>query len=398
MTIKTDNMYNFDKFVDRRGTGAFKYERMDRVFGRKDIQPLWVADMEFETPDFIVEALRKRLGHPVFGYPITPDEFAPAIVKWEKDRHGWDIREEWIDFVPGIVKGIGMAVRAMLEPGEKVVIQPPVYHPFRLVPQACGHEVVFNPLIRQTDGSYVMDLEGLDGILSGDGSCKMLILCNPHNPAGIVWSKDTLASLAAICKRHGVLVISDEIHCDMALFGHRHIPFASVNEEACQNSITFAAPSKTFNVAGIVSSHAIVPNKELRSRFFDWMEACELNAPDIFAPMATIAAFTKGEPWRQELVKYLENNVLAVEDFCRTRLPEIKPLRPQASFLVWLDCRGLGLSQKDLVHLFVDKAGIGLNDGSVFGKEGIGYMRLNIGAPKAFVLEALEKLEKAVRE
>ena len=390
-------MYNFDKPVDRRGTGAYKYERMDRVFGRKDLQPMWVADMEFETPDFIIDALRKRLEHPVFGYPITPDDFATTIVKWEKDRHGWDIREEWINFVPGIVKGIGMAVRAMLEPGDKVVIQPPVYHPFRLVPQDCGHEVVFNPLIKQADGTYSMDLEGLDRILEQDKRCKMLVLCNPHNPAGIVWDKETLAKLADICFRHGVLVISDEIHCDMALFGHKHIPFASVSKEAEQNCITFAAPSKTFNIAGIVSSHAIVPNKEIRERFFGWMEACELNAPDIFAPMSTIAAFTKGEPWRQELVKYLENNVLAVEEFCRERLPQIKPLRPQASFLVWLDCSGLGLSQNDLVRLFVEKAHLGLNDGEMFGKEGVGYMRFNIGAPKAFVIEALDKLEKAIQ-
>ncbi|MBQ9184891.1 MAG: PatB family C-S lyase [Bacteroidales bacterium] len=389
-------MYNFDKPVDRRGTGAYKYERMDRVFGRKDLQPMWVADMEFETPDFIVDALRKRLEHHIFGYPITPDDFAPAIKKWEKDRHGWEIEEEWIDFVPGIVKGIGMAVRAMLKPGEKVVIQPPVYHPFRLVPQDCGYEVVFNPMLQNEDGSYRMDLEGLDKLLENDKLCKMLILCNPHNPAGIVWDRETLKALALICHKHGVLVISDEIHCDMALFGHKHIPFASVCKEAEQGSITFAAPSKTFNIAGIVSSHAIVPNKDIRDKFFGWMEACEMNDPGIFPPIATIAAFTKGESWRQELIKYLENNVLAVEEFCRERLPEIKPLRPQASFLIWLDCRGLGLSHKELVNLFVEEARLGLNDGAMFGKEGTGYMRFNIGASRTFVLEALEKLEKAV--
>lgn len=389
-------MYDFDKFVDRRGTGAYKYERMDRIFGRKDLQPMWVADMEFETPDFIIDALRARLEHPVLGYPITPDDFAPTIKKWEYEHHGWQIEEEWIDFVPGIVKGIGMAVRSMIGPDDKVVIQPPVYHPFRLVPQACGHEVALNPLIKLHDGSYKMDLEGLDTLLANDSRCKMLILCNPHNPAGIVWDIQTLKALADICFRHKVIVISDEIHCDMALFGHRHVPFASVSGQAAQNSITFAAPSKTFNVAGIVSSHAIVPNKELRERFFGWMESCEMNDPGIFPPIATIAAFTRGEEWRKALIKYLEGNVLAVEDFCRTRLPEIKPLRPQASFLVWMDCHGLFLKHEELVRLFVDEAKLALNDGAMFGKEGEGYMRFNIGAPRQSVTEALEKLESAV--
>ena len=207
----------------------------------------------------------------------------------------------------------------------------------------------------------------------------------------------TLERLAAICHKYGTIVISDEIHCDMALFGHKHIPFASVSKEAAEISVTFAAPSKTFNVAGIVSSHAIVPDKALRERFFGWMEACELNDHDIFAPITTIAAFTKGEAWRKELVKYLEGNVLAVEEFCKTRLPQIKPLRPQASFLIWLDCRGLGLSQEELTDLFIDKAHLALNDGAMFGKEGTGFMRFNIGAPRSFVIEALEKLEKAVK-
>ena len=389
-------MYSFDKFVDRRASGAYKYDRLDRYFGRTDLQPMWVADMEFETPDFITDALKERLEHPVFGYTVTPDAFADSIKKWEKDRHGWDIQADWICYIPGIVKGIGMAVRALLEKDDKVIIQPPVYHPFRLVPQACGFEVVYNPLLPAANGIYKMDLEGLEAIVKADPKCKLLILCNPHNPAGIVWDKTTLLQLAGICSKYGVTVISDEIHCDMALFGHKHIPFASVSEEAAKISITFAAPSKTFNVAGIVSSHAIVPDKALREKFFGWMEACELNEHDIFAPITTIAAFTKGEPWRKELVKYLEGNVLAVEEFCEKRLPEVKPVRPQASFLVWLDCRSLGLNQNNLNRLFTEEAHLALNDGQMFGKEGIGYMRFNIGAPRSFVLEALEKLEKAV--
>ncbi len=390
-------MYNFDKIVDRRGTNAFKYKRLDKFFGRSDLMPMWVADMEFEAPDFVVDALKKRLEHPIFGYTADPDEYRPSIVKWEKDRHGWEIKEDWIAYIPGIVKGIGMALRALVRQGEKVVIQPPVYHPFRLVPQACGIEVVYNPLIECPDGSHKMDLEGLRELLSRDKSIKLLILCNPHNPAGIVWDAETLKTLAAICKEAGVTVISDEIHCDIALFGNKHIPFASVSPEAEQNSITFAAPSKTFNVAGIVSSHAIVPNKELRERFFGWVEACEMSDPDIFAPITTIACFSdKGNAWRKEMISYLEGNILATEEFCRERLPEIKPVRPQASFLIWLDCRALGLSQKDLVKLFIDEAGLALNNGEDFGIGGSGFMRFNIGCPRCLVIKALEKLEEAV--
>lgn len=389
-------MYDFDKIIDRRGTGSFKYDRLDRFFGSKDLIPMWVADMEFASPDFIIDAIRKRLEHPVLGYTITHPEHAPAICSWELGHHGWKIEEDWITFVPGIVKGIGMAIRALLKEGDKVVIQPPVYHPFRLVPEACGIGVAYNPLIELPEGGYKMDLVHLDALLEKDKSCKLLILCNPHNPAGIVWGKDTLVQLASICRRHGVTVISDEIHCDLALFGHRHVPFACVSDEAASISITFAAPSKTFNVAGMVSSFAVVPDKTLREKFYGWMEAAELNEPDIFAQIVAVAAYTQGEPWRKELISYLEGNVLAVEDFCREHLPGIKPLRPQASFLVWLDCRRLGLSHHELIDLFVKKAGLALNDGATFGKEGSGFMRLNIGCPRKSLLEALGKLEKAL--
>ena len=391
-------MYDFDKKIDRHGTGSFKYERLERFFGRPDLLPMWVADMEFATPDFIIDDIRKRLGHPIFGYPITDPEYAPAIIAWEKSHHGWNIEEDWISFIPGVVKGIGLAIRALLKEGDKVVIQPPVYHPFRLVPEACGIEVVHNPLKELPGGGYSMDLAGLEEILGKDPSCKLLILCNPHNPAGIVWDPATLRSLAHICSSHGVTVISDEIHCDLALFGHKHTPFASVSDEAAAISITFQAPSKTFNIAGFASSFAVVPDKALRGKFFGWMEAAELNEPDIFASVAAIAAYSKGEPWRKKLVSYLEGNVVAVEEFCRKRLPGIRPLRPQASFLVWLDCRALGLGHKELVSLFVEKAGLALNDGAVFGKEGMGFMRLNIGCPRSMVEEALMRLEKALKD
>jgi cystathionine beta-lyase len=226
----------------------------------------------------------------------------------------------------------------------------------------------------------------------------MLVLSNPHNPAGILWSRDTLRRLADFCYRHNIIVLSDEIHCDMALWGNKHVPFASVSDEAAACSITFGAPSKTFNIAGIVSSYAIVPNDELRSRFFGWLQANELNEPTLFAPIATVAAFKHGEEWRRQMLAYIEGNIKFVEDYCAEHMPQIKPLRPQASFLVWLDCRALRLSHDELVSLFVKKAHLALNDGEMFGQGGEGFMRLNVASPRSILLQALQQLEKALKE
>ena len=386
--------YDFDKIIERRGTGAVKTDALKKVYGKEDLIPLWVADMEFETPDFIIEAICKRLEHPVFGYTVMPEGYWETVKTWIEDHHGWKTETEWMTFIPGIVKGIGMVINALLEKEDKVIIQPPVYHPFRLIPQKNGREVVFNPLKELPDGSYEMDFENLEAVC--DPKCKLLILSNPHNPAGIVWSRETLMKLADFCHSHGITVISDEIHCDMALFGNRHIPFASVSEKAAECSITFGAPSKTFNIAGIVSSYAIVPDEGLREKFFKWLEASEMSAAHIFAPIATMAAFKHGENWRQQMLRYLECNIRFVEEYCLKNIPQIRPLRPQASFLVWLDCRKLGLSHEELTDLFVNKAGLALNDGEMFNPEGEGFMRLNIGTPRDILKEAMDKLLDAV--
>lgn len=389
--------YNFDQLINRRGTGALKCDALQVRYGRPDLTPLWVADMDFATPDFIVEALRKRMEHPIFGYTIMPEEYWPTVKQWIADHHGWQVECDWMTYIPGIVKGIGLAVNCFVKPDEKVIIQPPVYHPFRLTPQGNGREVVFNPLVEQPDGTYAMDFDNLAQV--ADEKCRMLILSNPHNPAGLTWDAETLRRLAHFCASRGILVISDEIHCDMALYGHKHIPFASVSDEAAQCSITFGAPSKTFNIAGIVSSYAIIPNAELRNRFYPWLSANELNDPTLFAPIATLAAFSKeGEEWRKQMLRYVEGNIDYVIDFCANHLPAIKPLRPQASFLVWLDCRGLGLTQPQLVDLFVNKAKLALNDGEMFGKEGIGFMRLNVASPRQVLEQAMQQLAAAITQ
>ena len=387
--------YDFDSIIERRGTGALKTDALQQRYGNAGLLPLWVADMDFATPPFIVDALKKRMEHPIFGYTVEPDDFWPCVQDWILEHHGWKVEREWLTYIPGIVKGIGMAINAFLAPDEKVIIQPPVYHPFRLVPQGNGRKVVYNPLRENPDGSYSMDFENLEQVC--DDKCRMLILSNPHNPAGILWDKDTLARLARFCHSRGIIVISDEIHCDMALWGGRHIPFASSCEQAAQCSITFGSPSKTFNIAGIVSSYAIVPEQELREKFYGYLSANEYNDPPIFSPIATIAAFRNGEQWRKEMLEYVEGNILALEQYCRQYIPEIKPLRPQASFLVWLDCRALGLAHEQLVSLFVDKAGLALNDGEMFGQGGQGFMRMNAGCPRATLMQALEKLRSALR-
>ena len=387
--------YNFDKIIDRSGTNALKYSVLKERYGRDDLIPLWVADLDFETPDFITDALRKRLDHSLFGYTSVPQELWQTIASWIYEHHGWKVREEWITYIPGVMKGVGAAVNVFLKPDEKVIIMPPVYFPFRLVPQGNGRKVVFNPLKRVEEGSYEIDFENLARV--ADDKCRMLLLSNPHNPAGICWSRETLTRLADFCYERNIIVISDEIHADLALFGNRHIPFATVNDKAARISITFGAPSKTFNTAGIVNSYAIVPDDTLRRRFYSWLDANELSEPHLLATIAIMAAFRNGEEWRRQLISYIEDNVRFVEDYLKANIPAIKPLRPQATFLVWLDCRELHLDHKDLIDLFVNKARLALNDGETFGPGGEGFMRLNVGAPRAVLEKALEQLSASIK-
>ena len=388
--------YDFDKVIDRSGSGDLMHEALLPRWGRKDLLPMWVADMDFAVCPDILDALRHRLDHPILGYTVEPDDYFPAIHDWLLGHHQWEIKREWLSFVPGIVKGIGIVTNLFVKPDEKVIVMPPVYHPFFLTPRANQREVVWNPLKETEPGHYEMDFDNLAKVC--DDKCRLLVLCNPHNPAGICWSKETLSRLVDFCYDHHLLVISDEIHCDMAIFGHHHVPFASVSDKAAQISITFQAPTKTFNIAGIISSHALVPNSDIRKKFYGWLKANELDEAHIFAPIATIAAFRKGEEWRRQMLAYVEGNVRFVEDFCKAHIPGVHPVRPEASFLVWLDCRELLLDHKALLDLFIDKAHLALNDGEMFGPGGAGHMRLNVGEPRSIIRQGLEQLAKAVEE
>ena len=394
--------------VNRKGTYSIKVDALKKYYGREDLLPLWVADMDFETPHCVREAIQSVVDGGVYGYNHIPDNYFPAIINWLKEQQKWEVEQEWLTFIPGIVKGIGYVINYFTKEGDGVIVQPPVYPPFLNVPKGNGRKLVFNPLVRvEDDGAatpYRMDFDNLREVAS-KGDCKVLILSNPHNPGGIAWDADTLRQLADICYQYNILVVSDEIHADMPLFGTEHIPFASVSKEAAQISITFGAPSKTFNMAGIVSSYAVVPNKEIREPFYKWMQVNELSSPTIFATLGAIAAYTKGNEWRMEMLDYIEGNVLLVESFCKENFAGmVKPVRPLSSFLIWLDCRELSkklfgcIDQQRLVHLFVVKAGLALNDGGAFGPGGEGYMRLNVGCGREMLQEAMDKLKEAVNE
>lgn len=387
--------YDFDEVIDRRGTSSVKHDKLESLFGHAGLLPLWVADMDFRTPDFIVKALKERCEHEVFGYTFAPDSYFESIVSWLQYRYHWKVPREWITYIPGIVRGLAFALECFTQPGDKVIIQPPVYHPFRLVPEGLKREVVCNPL-RMVDGCYEMDFDHLESVI--DEKCRAFILCSPHNPGGIVWRKETLVRLAEICRKHHILVISDEIHAEMVYPGNIHYSFATVSEHAAANSITFMAPSKTFNIAGIVSSYAIVPDEALRERFFTWLNARELGEGTIFSYTATTAAYTYGAEWLQQMRQYVIDNMYYVDEYLKRNIPQIKVYRPQASFLLWLDCRELGLEQEELVGLFTNGAHLALNDGSIFGREGTGYMRLNIGCPRSVLEKAMHALEKVVNK
>ncbi len=386
--------YDFDKVIERRGTGAVKYDGLSELFGDADLTPLWVADMDFEVCPCITDALHQRFSHHIFGYPRTPESYWPAVIDWLRRRHGLEVAAEELAFVPGVVRGIAYALNFFTRPGDAVVIQPPVYHPFRIVTEGNGRRVVENPLVEMPDGMYRMDLDGLEKIFAEERPA-MMILCNPHNPVGIQWDAETLRHVASLARRYGVKVISDEIHGDLMLYGARHIPFCSVSDDAAAVSITFGAPSKTFNIPGLVSSWMIVHNPELRKEFYDWMAVNEFSAPTFMATVATEAAYRNGEEWMTELLEYLQGNIDAVIDFVERSMPGVRAVRPQASFLVWLDFRGLGLSHDELLERMLKKARLALNDGAMFGHQGTGFMRLNVAKPRVELLKDMARMAQA---
>lgn len=388
--------YNFDNVIDRSGTLAVKIDRLDRVFGRHDLTPLWIADLDFAVCPKITEALLQRLEHPVLGYSEAADSYWQSIIDWNAARHNFAIKREELCFIPGVVKGIAYALNYFTSRGDGVVIQPPVYTPFRTVVEGNGRRVLENPLL--FDGtSYTMDLDGLRKIVSEEKP-KMMILCNPHNPVGIQWSRETMAELAAICRKAGVVVVSDEIHGDLMLGGRSHIPFLSAGADAEAVGVMLGAPSKTFNIPGLVSSWIVVRNPELREPFYNWLEINDFNSPVLISTIGAEAAYNNGREWLDSMLEYVEANIEFVIDYCERNIPGIKVIRPEASFLLWLDFRGLNLCQREIMELLLDKAHLALNDGTMFGSQGAGFARLNVGTPRCVLEKALKNLADAISE
>lgn len=386
--------YNFDNIIDRHGTSAVKIDRLDAVFGRHDLTPLWIADLDFAVCPEITAALSRRLAHPVLGYSEASESYWQAIIDWNLRRHGFSIARNELAFVPGVVKGIALAVNFFTREGDGVVIQPPVYTPFRTVVEGNNRKVIENPLIFDGE-SYSMDLNGLRSVVA-EHKPKMMVLCNPHNPIGIQWDADTLAELAAIARKAGMVVVSDEIHGDLMLGGRRHIPFLSAGPDAEAVGIMLGAPSKTFNIPGLVSSWMVVKNPEMRERYYKWLEVNEFSAPVMISTIGAEAAYNNGEEWLDQMLAYVEGNIDFVIDFAARRIPGLKVIRPQASFLLWLDFRGLHLCHREVMDMLLDKAHLALNDGTMFGAQGDGFARLNAGTPRAVLAHALESLETAV--
>ena len=400
--------YDFDKVIDRRHTDALKVDYVPELWGRDDLMPLWVADMDFETPPFIMDALKRRCDHPVLGYTCRPKSWFESIVCWQQSRYGWSISEDWLNFVPGIVPGIAFCIHCFTQPSDKILIQTPVYHPYILVPQKNGRVVVESELkIKNEELGMRNERRGLESYSAAEmridwedferkaEGCKLFLLCHPHNPGGRVWTREELERIAEICHRKGVLVISDEIHADLTFHGYNHIPFASVSEAAAQNSITFASPSKAFNMAGLTSSYSIIPNTELRAQFHAFLENSELNLGHLFAFISVVAAYSHGTEWLDQCLDYIQGNIDFVEQALAQEMPRICIIRPQASYLVFLDCRGLGLTTEELNRFFVEEAHLALNEGAMFGKPGEGFMRLNTASPRSVIEQAMKQLKTA---
>ena len=386
-------MWNFDDPDGREGTDCIKYDRRVETFGVKDLIPMWVADMDFNTPGFIVEDLRKRLDHKIFGYSFRPPEYYLSMISWIKTRHNWTVEKEWISVCPGVGPALNFCTLAFTQEDDNIIVQPPVYFPFFSAAESHGRNLIYNRLT-DYEGRWVMDYDSL--IAGIDSKTKMIIISNPHNPVGRVWTPEELDNLAGICLKNNILIISDEIHCDLVLPGFIHTPLASLSEKIADNTVTLVAPSKTFNLAGLSTSSVIISNPALRKSFNRVVDNLHVGGGNIFGTIASIAAYSHGHHWLDALLDYIDHNVEFVKDYCREMIPEIIPVQPEATYMIWLDCRKFGMNGKELQNFFINKAGVGMNEGSTFGPGGEGFMRMNLGTTHQTVMKAMEQIEKAV--
>ena len=382
--------YDFDKTIDRRATNSYKWDSAP-----EGMLPMWVADMDFRTAPAIIDALQKRVAHGIFGYTRVPDAYYDAVTSWFSRRHGWDIDREWIIYTSGVVPAVSAVIKALTVPGDKVIVQTPVYNCFFSSIRNNGCEIVSNPL-RRTADTYEMDFDALERC-AADPRAKVMLLCNPHNPAGRVWTPDELTRLGNICLRNGVTVVADEIHCELVYQGFKYTPFASLSDAFLHRSVTCVSPSKAFNIAGLQIANIVAFDNDLRSRIdkaININEVCDVNP---FGVAATIAAYNEGEEWLNQLVDYLHGNYEAMAEFCRRELPEFPITRLEGTYLVWMDCSSLGMPSDALEHALLDDARLWLNAGTMYGAEGEGYMRWNIACPRSVMLDGLNRFLNFVR-
>lgn len=382
--------YDFDKTIDRRATNSYKWDSAP-----EGVLPMWVADMDFRTAPAIIDALQKRVAHGIFGYSRVPDAYYDAVTSWFSRRHGWDIDREWIIYTSGVVPAVSAVIKALTVPGDKVIVQTPVYNCFFSSIRNNGCEIVSNPL-RRTADTYEMDFDALERCAT-DPRAKVMLLCNPHNPAGRVWTPDELTRLGNICLRNGVTVVADEIHCELVYQGFKYTPFASLSDAFLHRSVTCVSPSKAFNIAGLQIANIVAFDNDLRSRIdkaININEVCDVNP---FGVAATIAAYNEGEEWLNQLVDYLHGNYEAMAEFCRRELPEFPITRLEGTYLVWMDCSSLGMPSDALEHALLDDARLWLNAGTMYGAEGEGYMRWNIACPRSVMLDGLNRFLNFVR-
>lgn len=386
--------YDFDTLIDRRDTSSVKYDLSKKIFGTDDVLPMWVADMDFPVADFILDAIRERLNHPVLGYTFRSDRFADSVASWMKRRHEWMLDSASIGFSPGIVPALNMCVLEFTDPGDRVVVQPPVYFPFFSAVSNHGRELVYNQLVKENN-HYLMDLDHLESLFRE--GVKLFFLCNPHNPVGRAWSHEELKQVADLCVRYGVMVISDEIHSDLLLFGNRHIPFASLGKDIADLTLTCMAPSKTFNLAGLYTSVMIATNPVVMKRYEKVLDAVHVGGDNILGQVALEAAYTSGDEWLEQLLAYLEENFRSLCSVLNNSLPELLISPLESTYLAWLDFSFLQLDDKGLREFVIHRAGLGLNDGPMFGPGGSKHQRLNIATPRKIVLEGAERLVRAVQ-
>jgi cystathionine beta-lyase len=387
--------YNFDEIIDRTGTSCVKWDLTEKFFGGKDILPMWVADMDFKTPDFITRAVKNRANHEIYGYTIRSDSYYHSFIRWVKKLHNWKVEKDWVLFSPGIVPAVNIAVMAFTKPGDKVIVQPPVYFPFFSAVRDNGRQLVYNQL-KLESGRYNMDFDDLRKKI--DNRTKMIIISNPHNPGGSVWTRDELTELTEICLEKKVLIISDEIHSDLVLPHYKHTVLADISEEFAKHTVTMMAPSKTFNLAGMATSSVIISDPDLRDTFNTMLERVHIGMGNIFGAVASEAAYTHGAAWRKQLLDYVQKNIDYVERFLQGNIPLVKIIKPESTYMIWLDFRELKLSDDELKNFIIHEAKLGFNDGPVFGPGGEGFQRMNVACPKALVEEAMQRLAKAINE